>query len=155
MVGQVAKHCAAAGGRGPLRESSQVSSTCELPVLVSNSTMAVDPFRPVVAAAAATLLAAAVAHADTRDDQFFGLLANDGLNVGPPDQMIALAHQRCDADGLSRQGWYNFRFGGQPSQFNVAISNLSVKLQSHGLTPDQAVQFMRDAVAVYCPDTGG
>jgi Protein of unknown function (DUF732) len=52
-------------------------------------------------------------------------------------------------------GYYNFRFGGQPSQFNVAISKISVKLQSQGLTPDQAVQFMRDAVAVYCPDTNG
>ena len=111
--------------------------------------MAVDLFRPIFAAAAA------VAHADTRDDQFLGLLSNDGLNVGPSDQIIALAHQRCDANGLSRQGWYNFRFGGQPSPFQVAISNINVKLQSHGLTPDQAVQLMRDAVTVYCPDASG
>jgi hypothetical protein len=117
--------------------------------------MAVNPFGPIVAAAAAVLLAAAVAHADTTDDQFLGLLSNDGLNAGPPDQVIAIAHQRCDANGLSRMGYYNFRFGGQPSQFNVAISKISVKLQSQGLTPDQAVQFMRDAVAVYCPDTNG
>ncbi|MBV8179094.1 MAG: DUF732 domain-containing protein [Mycobacterium sp.] len=98
--------------------------------------MPVDPFRPVVAAAAAVLLAAGIAHADTTDDRFLGLLSNDGLNAGPPDQVIAIAHQRCDADGLSRTGWYNFRFGGQPSQFNVAISRISVKLQSQGLTPD-------------------
>jgi Protein of unknown function (DUF732) len=117
--------------------------------------MAVDLFRPIFAAAAAVLLAAAVAHADTRDDQFLGLLSNDGLSVGPSDQIIALAHQRCDANGLSRQGWYNFRFGGQPSPFQVAISNINVKLQSHGLTPDQAVQLMRDAVTVYCPDASG
>jgi uncharacterized protein DUF732 len=117
--------------------------------------MTVRPLRPIVAAAAAVLLVAGIAHADPTDDQFLGLLSNDGLNVGPPDQMIALAHQRCDANGLSRQGWFNFRFGGQPSQFNVAISQLSIKLQSHGLTPDQAVQFMRDAVAVYCPGTNG
>ena len=130
-------------------------SGCELTVSVSNSAMAVHPFRPVIAAAAAVLLAAAIAHADSTDDQFLGLLSNDGLNVGPPDQMIALAHKRCDANGLSRQGWFNFRFGGQPSQFNVAISNISIKLQSQGLTPDQAVQFMRDAVAVYCPATNG
>ena len=94
--------------------------------------MAVDPFRPIFAAAAAVLLAAAVAHADTRDDQFFGLLSNDGLNVlALTEKIIALAHQRCDANGLSRQGWYNFRFGGQPSPFQVAISNINVKLQSH------------------------
>jgi hypothetical protein len=110
-----------------------------------------DLFRPVFVAAAAVLAATAVAHGDTADDQFLGLLSNDGLNTGPPDQMIAIAHQRCDANGLSHGGWYNFRFGGQPSQFNVAISNISVKLQSQGLTPDQAVQFMRDAVTVYCP----
>jgi len=117
--------------------------------------MAMGPFRPVVAAAAAALLAAAIGHADTTDDQFLGLVSNDGLTAGPPDQMIAIAHQRCDANGLSHSGWYNFRFGGKPSQFNIAISNISVKLQSQGLTPDQAVQFMRDAVAVYCPDTNG
>jgi hypothetical protein len=117
--------------------------------------MAMGPFRPVVAAVAAVLSAAAVAHADTADDQFLGLLSNDGLSAGTPDQVIPIAHQRCDANGLSHSGWYNFRFGGQPSQFNVAISKLSVKLQSQGLTPDQAVQFMRDAVAVYCPDTNG
>jgi hypothetical protein len=115
--------------------------------------MAVDRLRPIFAAAAAVLLAAGVAHADTTDDQFLGLLTNDGLNVGPPDQMIAIGHERCDANGLSRQGSYNFRFGGQRSQFAVAISNISVKLQSHGLSPDQAVQFMRDAVTVYCPGT--
>jgi Protein of unknown function (DUF732) len=117
--------------------------------------MAMGPFRPIAVAAAAVLLAAAIAHADTTDDQFLGLVSNDGLTAGPPDQMIAIAHQRCDANGLSHSGWYNFRFGGQPSQFNIAISNISLKLQSQGLTPDQAVQFMRDAVAVYCPDTNG
>jgi hypothetical protein len=42
-----------------------------------------------------------------------------------------------------------------PSPFQVAISNINVKLQSHGLTPDQAVQLMRDAVTVYCPDASG
>jgi hypothetical protein len=117
--------------------------------------MAIGPFRPVAMAAAAVLLAAAIAHADTTDDQFLGLVSNDGLSAGPPDQMIAIAHQRCAANDLSHAGWYNFRFGGQPSQFNMAISKISLKLQSNGLTPDQAVQFMRDAVAVYCPDTNG
>jgi Protein of unknown function (DUF732) len=136
---------------GQPKSERAFATTCDLPVPMSNSTMPVDSFRPVVAAAAAVLLAAAVAHADTTDDQFLGMLSNDGLNAGPPDQVIAIAHQRCDANSLSRTGWFNFRFGGQSSQFNVAISKISVKLQSQGLTPDQAVQFMRDAVAVYCP----
>jgi hypothetical protein len=74
-------------------------TTCELSALVSNSSMAVDLFRPVFAAAAAVQVGAAVAHADSADDQFLGLLSNDGLSVGPPDQMIAIAHQRCYASG--------------------------------------------------------
>jgi hypothetical protein len=114
--------------------------------------MAVHPFRS-VAAAAAVLLAAGIAHADTADDQFLGLLANDGLNVGPPDQMIAMAHKRCDANGLARTNWFTLRFLGRPSPFVVAISNINNNLQSQGLTDDQVVQFMRDAVAVYCPNT--
>jgi len=117
--------------------------------------MAVDPFRPVVAAFVAVLAAVGIAHADTADDRFLGLLSNDGLNVGPPDQMIALAHQRCDANGLSRADWFTLRYLGRPSPFVVAVSKINVKLQSQGLTPDQAVQVMRDAVSVYCPDANG
>jgi hypothetical protein len=112
--------------------------------------MAVHRILPVVAAAA-VLLAAGIAHADTMDDQFLRLLANDGLNVGPPDQMIALAHKRCDANGLSRTDWFALRFLGRPSPFVAAISNINNTLQSQGLTDDQVVQFMHDAVAVYCP----
>jgi hypothetical protein len=114
--------------------------------------MTVDPFRPVFAAAAALLVAAAIGHADNPDDQFLGLLSKDGLNVGPPDQMIAIAHERCDGGGLSRSGWFNLRFGGHPSPFNVAMSNLYAELQSQGLTTAQVDQFMRDAITVYCPD---
>ncbi|MGA7133962.1 MAG: DUF732 domain-containing protein [Mycobacterium sp.] len=124
-------------------------------MLVSNSNMGVDRFRPVVAAAAAVLLAATIGHADTTDDQFLGLLSNDGLNAGPPDQMIAIAHKRCDANGLFRGSSFTLRFFGQPSPFVVAISKIAAELQSQGLTGDQAVNFMRDAVTVYCPDTNG
>jgi hypothetical protein len=52
--------------------------------------MTVNPFRPVCAAAAAVLVTAAIAHADGPDDQFLGLPSN-GLNVGPPAKMIAIA----------------------------------------------------------------
>jgi len=114
--------------------------------------MAVDPFHAVLAGAAAVLLAAGIAHADSTDDQFLARLANDGLSIGPPDQMIALAHKRCEANGLSRSDWFSLRFFGRPSPFVVALSNIHATLQSQGLTHDQAVQFMRDAVAVYCPD---
>jgi hypothetical protein len=47
------------------------------------------------------------------------------------------------------------RFLGRHSPFVVAISNINAKLQSQGLTDDQVVQFMRDAVAVYCPPRMG
>jgi len=114
--------------------------------------MAVDPFRPVFAAAAAVLVAAAIAHADSPDDQFLGLLSTDGLNVGPPDQMIAIAHERCDDDGLSRSGVFLFRFGEQPSPFMVAITKIYTELESQGLTAAQVGRFMRDAITVYCPD---
>lgn len=119
---------------------------------VSHSTMTVNPFRPVFAAAAAVLVAAGIAHADNPDDQFLGLLSKDGLNVGPPAKMIAIAHGRCDDDGLSRLSSFNFRFGGHPSPFSVAMSQLYGELQSQGLTTAQADQFMRDAITVYCPD---
>lgn len=108
-------------------------------------------FRPVFAAVAAVLVTAAVAHADTPDAQFIELLSNDGLNVGPPDRLIAIAHERCDDDGLSRADTYNFRFGGQPSPFRVAMSKIAAELQSQGLTTAQVRPFMQDAITVYCP----
>lgn len=113
--------------------------------------MALDPFRPVVAAAAAVLVAAAIAHADNPDDQFLGLLSRDGLNVGPPAQMIAFAHRRCENGTLSHYGYFNPRFGGQQSPFNVAMSSLNGELESKGLTPAQVEQFMLDSITVYCP----
>lgn len=114
--------------------------------------MTVRPFRPVFAAAAAVLVAAAVAHADNPDDEFLGMLSKDGLNIGPPDQMIAIAHERCEDDSLSRTGFYNFRFGAGPSPFMVAMTKINGELQSQGLTTTQVGQFMRDAITVYCPD---
>jgi hypothetical protein len=113
--------------------------------------MTANPFRPVFAATTAVLVAGAVAHADTQDDQFLGLLSNDGMNVGPPDRMIAIAHERCDNDGLSRAEAWNFRFGGHPSPFRVAMSKIAAELQSQGLTTAQVRPFMQDAITVYCP----
>lgn len=113
--------------------------------------MTVNPFRPIFAAVAAVLVAAGVAHAVTLDDQFLGSLSNDGLNVGPPDRMIAIAHERCDNDGLSRADVYNFRFGGHPSPFRVAMSKIAAELQSQGLAAAQVRPWMQDAINVYCP----
>jgi hypothetical protein len=114
--------------------------------------MTVNRFRSVCAAAAAVLVTAAIAHADSPDDQFLGLLSKDGLNVGPPDQMIAIAHERCDDDVLSRSGPYIPPFGRGPSPFMVAVTRTYSELESQGLTVAQVGQFMRDAITVYCPD---
>jgi hypothetical protein len=117
--------------------------------------MALGRLRPVVAAAAALLIATGFAHADTTDEHFLAMLTNDGLNVGPPDQLIAMAHKRCDANGLSRADWFTLRFLARPSPFVAAISNINDTLQSQGMTDDQVVQFMRDAQAAYCPKPNG
>jgi Protein of unknown function (DUF732) len=128
--------------------------TCALPVMVSRSNMAVKPFRAVLAAVAAVMLAAGIAHADGPDDRFLAMLSKDGV-VSPPDQMIAIAHERCDDANLPRSGAYNWRFGAGPSPYIQAIGNIYTELESQGLTSAQAAQFIRDAIAVYCPDQKG
>jgi hypothetical protein len=128
--------------------------TCALSAVVSHSIMTVNPLRAVLAAAAAVMLAAGIAHADGTDDQFLAMLSKDGV-VGAPDQMIAIAHERCDDANLPRSGGFNWRFGGQPSPYIGAIGNIYTELESQGLTSAQAAQFIRDAIAVYCPDQKG
>jgi len=108
-------------------------------------------FRPVLAAAAAVLVVAAIAHADSPDDEFLGMLSNDGLNVAPPDQLIALAHERCNDEGLSRGDSYAIFYGGHPSPWRVALSKLGTKLEGLGLSEQQVRPFMQDAINVYCP----
>ena len=128
--------------------------TCALSAVVPHLTMAVNPFRSVLAAAAAVMLAAGIAHADGQDDQFLAMLSKDGV-VGPPDQMIAIAHERCDAANLPRSGGYNFRWGALPSPYIGAIGNIYTELESTGMNSAYAAQFIRDAITVYCPDQRG
>jgi hypothetical protein len=116
--------------------------------------MAMHPLRFVLAAAAAVMLAAGIAHADGPDDQFLALLAKDGLG-GPRDQMIAIAHERCDDANVPRSGGWNWRFGGGPSPYIGAIGNVYTELESTGMDSAQAAQFIRDAITVYCPDQRG
>ena len=118
-----------------------------------HSTITLDPFRPVLAAVAAVLLAAAVAHADTPDAQVLGLLSNDGLKIGSPDRLIAIAHERCDDDSLSRDTQRNWIFGAHPSPYAQAMWKINAELQSQGLAAGQVGPFERDAMTVYCPDT--
>jgi hypothetical protein len=128
--------------------------TCALSSVVTDSTMAVHPFRSVLVAAAAVMLSAGIAHANGPDDQFLALLSKDGI-VGAPDQMIAVAHERCDDANLPRSGPYNWRFGAQPSPYIGAIGNIYTELESTGMNSAQAAQFIRDAITVYCPDQKG
>jgi hypothetical protein len=113
--------------------------------------MTIGPFLPAFAAAA-VLMTGAVAHADAQDDQFLGLLSRDGITAGPPDQLIALAHERCDNDRLSRSQPWTFHFGAMPSPFSTAQLQLAAKLEGQGLTGPQVRPFLLDAISVYCPD---
>jgi hypothetical protein len=104
-----------------------------------------------LATAAAVLMTGAVAHADTQDDQFLGSLSNDGLNIGPPDRLLALAHERCDDEGLSRGDSYAIQFGGHASPWRVAMSKIGNELEALGFTNQQVRPFMQDAINVFCP----
>jgi len=115
--------------------------------------MTFNPFHPVFVAVAAVLLAAPVANADSPDAQFLGLLSNSGLNVGPPDRLIAIAHERCDDDGLSRDTQRNWMWGAHPSPYAQAMWRIDAELESQGLAAGQVGPFVRAAMTVYCPDT--
>ncbi len=115
--------------------------------------MTVDLFRPLLVAAAAVLVSAAVAHADTPDAHFLGLLSNSGMNVGPSDRLIAIAHERCDDDGLPRDTQRNWIYGAHPSPYAQAMWKIDAELESQGLTGGQVGPFVRAAMTVYCPDT--
>jgi hypothetical protein len=112
--------------------------------------MNVDLFLPAFAAAA-VLMTAAVAHADAQDDQFLASLSRDGITAGPPEQLIALAHERCDDDSLSRSQVWTLHFGAMPSPFSTAMLQMAAKLEGQGLTGPQVRPFLLDAISVYCP----
>jgi hypothetical protein len=102
--------------------------------------------------AAAVLTTGAIAHADPQDDQFLGLLSKDGIPGGPPDQLIALAHQRCTNDSLPRSAIFTLHFGTQPSPFSSAMLNLAADIEGAGVPASQVRPFLLDAISVYCPD---
>jgi hypothetical protein len=102
-------------------------------------------------AAVAVLMSGAVAHADPQDDEFLKLLARDGITAGPPEQLIPLAHERCDDDTLSRSQIFTLHFGAMPSPFSSAMLQLAAKLQNQGLAGPQVRPFLLDAISVYCP----
>ncbi len=113
--------------------------------------MVVNSIARLAAVAVAVAMTAAVAHAGPQDDQFLGLLAKDGIAGGPPDQLIALAHERCEDDNLSRDQIPTFRFGPMPSPFATALRQLAAKLVGQGVPDPQVRPFLLDAISVYCP----
>jgi len=113
--------------------------------------MNVHRFLPAFAVGA-FFMTGAVAHADAQDDQFLGLLSRDGISGGPPDQLIALAHRRCDNDSLPRSAIFTLHFGAQPSPFSSAMLQLAADLESQGVPGAQVRPFLLDAISVYCPD---
>ena len=134
------------GGWLSLKRAATRGRRRSLPPLAMN----VEPFLPAFAAAA-VLMTGAVAHADAQDDQFLGLLSRDGITAGPPEQLIALAHERCDDDSLSRSQAWTFHFGAMPSPFSTAMLQMAAKLEGQGLTGPQVRPFLLDAISVYCP----
>jgi hypothetical protein len=113
--------------------------------------MVVNSLARLATVVAAVLVTGAVAHADAPDDQFLGLLSKDGITAGPPDQLIALAHERCQIDNLSRDQQPALRFGPLPSPFSTSLRQLAAKLVAQGLTDTQVRPFLLDAISVYCP----
>ena len=103
-------------------------------------------FRAVLIAAAilAAVAFAAPAHADTADDQFMAALARDGINV-PAAQAIPIAHETCDAQGMSRIGI------GIPAPYSLAHMKIGSELNAFGLTHPQMLTFEHDAITAYCP----
>lgn len=128
--------------------------TCGFSAVVSHLVMVASLSRAVLVAAAALMMSAGIAHAGGPDDQFLAMLSKDGLG-GPPDQMIAIAHERCDDANVPRSGGFNWRFGAGPSPYNAAIGNIYTELEATGMNSAQAAQFIRDAITVYCPDQKG
>jgi Protein of unknown function (DUF732) len=108
-------------------------------------------FRAVLIAAAilAAVAFAVPAHADTADDQFMAALARDGIardgiNV-PAAQAIPIAHETCDAQGMSRIGI------GIPAPYSLAHMKIGSELNAFGLTHPQMLTFEHDAIIAYCP----
>jgi len=77
----------------------------------------------------------AAARADTTDDAFMNAITAQGI-PGARDQLIADAHQACDAQG-------------------PGIVGLSYQLMGQGLTSSQAANVILDGYRAYCPEKSG
>jgi Protein of unknown function (DUF732) len=95
------------------------------------------------ASTALITITAAPASADT-DSEFLAKLSKDGINAAP-DQMIAIAHETCDAVHQDHSGY-------PISPYQAAMLNVTSQLGSQGLTKWQISQFRGYAIMAYCPD---
>ncbi len=86
--------------------------------------------------AAAALLAAGTANADSADDQFLGALQQQGIGFGNTQSAITVAHHVCDALGQCME----------PSDIssNLAGANSRIDRQT-------ALVIVVDAAQSYCP----
>ena len=84
----------------------------------------------------AALLAAGTANAETADDQFFGMLAQQGIGFGTQDSAVKVAHHVCDA----------LDAGMEPSEISRHITGANSRIDGQ-----TALVITVDAALSYCP----
>jgi len=84
----------------------------------------------------AALNAAAVANAESADDQFLGTLQRQGIGFGSPEGAIGVAHHACDA----------LAGGMTPSDISSHIAGANSRIDRQ-----TALVIVVDAAMSYCP----
>jgi hypothetical protein len=84
----------------------------------------------------AALFAAGTAHAEGGDDQFFGMLQQQGIGFGTQESAVKTAHHVCDALGQ----------GMEPSEISQHIAGANSRIDGH-----TALVITVDAALSYCP----
>jgi hypothetical protein len=82
------------------------------------------------------LLAAGTAHAEAADDQFFGMLAQQGIGFGTQESAVKVAHHVCDA----------LDAGMEPSEISQHIAGANSRIDGQ-----TALVITVDAALSYCP----
>jgi hypothetical protein len=81
-------------------------------------------------------LAAGTAAAEAPDDQFFGMLAQQGIGFGTQESAVKVAHHVCDA----------LDAGMEPSEISRHIAGSNSQIDGH-----TALVITVDAALSYCP----
>jgi hypothetical protein len=95
-----------------------------------------------VAVGLAVLGTPAMSHAQTDDERFEKVVSELGITAGPETDIPALGQNVCGnlTEGIAKN----------PNPVPVVRGVVS-SLENSNLTREQAIGFMRAAVAVYCP----